>query len=483
MVNPMNPSLQQAMYQVPVTATDATYVAPQIAQQTAPQYQTNFGASQYAPAAEEHKSIFSLRNVLGVAVATTLLVAGVKTHNSSKAFEKALEKNLIAKGTEFKGGQTFLDHLNPLNWVGRDDAAKELEKHGFQALDKDNNRILTNGTDTLILNGKKARNVKDFAEFKAPETPKAPEAPKEDTPVASTTDTTKKKEEVSPATAKIEAPKSLTADEQKLYKEHLTAKKEQMNIARINKDIKHVKENVPNYKANDTYKDLKTELAEAEQKLVDYVRKIDPENALVKEVDGINTIRQTLKEAKTSNAGQDVIDLANKELSQAIVRKNELIQNLTLSQKHQNAIKNAAEINATREANAETTDYNPFQKTLKNSVETKEAAQNSNKVVSDIEAEIQRQHFNGEKIEKAELKKLPEGWSKYFQRRSVAKANNQATKYNNQTLEKLEELLKNNEAALAALGGDVTSPQAIKLQTEQMVLRQKLTKFAPAVAA
>lgn len=155
-INPINPALQQAMYQVPVlpAAQDATRMAqPQFAAYQQP----------YALAQEKKESIFTFKNALIAAGSTILLVAGVKTYNAGKVFEKALGKNTIAKGTEFKTGQTFLDHLNPINWTGRADAAKKLE--GFTAVNGTDGRILTNGSDVVIINGKKVRNVKDFKEF------------------------------------------------------------------------------------------------------------------------------------------------------------------------------------------------------------------------------------------------------------------------------------------------------------------------------
>lgn len=176
-MNPINPALQQAMYQVPVlpAAQDTTRVAqPQFAAYQQP----------YAPVQEKKESIFTLKNALLAAGATVLLVAGGKTYNAGKAFEKALGTNTIAKGTEFKAGQTFLDLLNPLNWTGRADAAKKLE--GFTAVNGTDGRILTNGSDVVIINGKKVRNVKDFEEFTPSKDvpPVKPEAPVEQTSIA-----------------------------------------------------------------------------------------------------------------------------------------------------------------------------------------------------------------------------------------------------------------------------------------------------------
>lgn len=292
MVNPMNPSLQQAMYQVPVApaAQDATTVAPQ----TVPQYQTNFGASQYAQA-EEHKSIFTLRNVLGLTVATTLLVAGVKTHNSNSAFKKAIEKHLIPEKTEFKMGQTFLDHLNPLNWVGRDDAAKELEKHGFQALDKDNNRIVyKEGGDVLIMNGKKARNVKDFSEFKAPEAPKA------DAPASTSSSAT------AAASSTTPAPKVAGSTEESMNKTQAQLKKIDNKIAEINKDIT-VHSGSGSKESTEKVAKLQTQLAKAER-----AKELKEIQVLEAKKLNLQVVDETANKAEIDKLNQEISDKISK---------------------------------------------------------------------------------------------------------------------------------------------------------------------------
>ncbi len=150
-INPTSPALQQALYQVPVAPAvqDATTVVPQ----TVPQSQTNFaGAPQYAPAQEEKKSIFSLRNMALATAATVLLVAGGKTYKATSLFKelnvnkagievakaadgKATDK-IISETHKLPVWDTFKGNLNPLNWFKNVDdkviseAAKDYKQVG-----------------------------------------------------------------------------------------------------------------------------------------------------------------------------------------------------------------------------------------------------------------------------------------------------------------------------------------------------------------